>query len=68
MTEGTGRSAVRRVAVARGISLTGSGAAFTVLGSMVYRLTDESAIWLSLVSTMRRMSARLATRAASKSA
>ncbi len=48
MTEGTGRSAVRRVAVARGISLTGSGAAFTVLGYMVYRLTDESAIWLSL--------------------
>jgi MFS family permease len=48
MTEGTGRSAVRRVAVARGISLTGSGAAFTVLGYMVYRLTDESAIWLSM--------------------
>ena len=39
---------MRRVAVARGISLTGSGAAFTVLGYMVYRLTDESAIWLSL--------------------
>jgi MFS family permease len=48
MTEGTGRSAVRRVAVARGISLTGSGAAFTVLAYIVYRLTGESAIWLSL--------------------
>jgi len=34
--------------VARGISLTGSGAAFTVLGYIVYRLTDESAIWLSV--------------------
>jgi MFS family permease len=48
MTEGTGRSAVRRVAVARGISLTGSGAAFTVLAYIVYRLTGESAIWLSV--------------------
>ena len=41
MTEGTGRAAVRRVAVARGISLTGSGAAFAVLAYIVYRLTDE---------------------------
>ncbi len=48
MAEGTGRSAVRRVAVARGISLTGSGAAFTVLAYIVYRLTDGSAIWLSV--------------------
>ncbi|MBA3737080.1 MAG: MFS transporter [Actinobacteria bacterium] len=48
MTEGSGRSAVRRVAVARGISLTGSGAAFTVLAYIVYRLTGESAIWLSV--------------------
>jgi MFS family permease len=48
MAEGSGRSAVRRVAVARGISLTGSGAAFTVLAYIVYRLTDESAIWLSV--------------------
>jgi MFS family permease len=48
MTEGTGRSAVRRVALARGISLTGSGAAFIVLGVVVYRLTDGSAAWLSL--------------------
>jgi MFS family permease len=48
MAEGTGRSAVRRVAAARGISLTGSGAAFTVLAYIVYRLTGESAIWLSV--------------------
>lgn len=48
MKEGTGRSAVRRVATARGISLTGSGAAFIVLGVIVYRLTDGSAVWLSL--------------------
>jgi MFS family permease len=48
MTEGTGRSAVRRVAVARGISLTGSGAAFAVLAYIVYRLTGNSAIWLSM--------------------
>src|SRR5688500_15127449 len=48
MAEGSGRSAVRRVAVARGISLTGSGAAFTVLAYIVHRLTGESAIWLSV--------------------
>src|SRR4026209_2974566 len=48
MTEGTGRSAVRRVAAARGISLTGSGAAFAVLAYIVYRLTGNSAIWLSM--------------------
>src|SRR5918996_6156039 len=48
MTEGSGRSAVRRVATARGISLTGSGAAFAVLAYVVYRLTGESAVWLSM--------------------
>jgi MFS family permease len=48
MTEGTGRAAVRRVAVARAISLTGSQAAFAALAYIVYRLTDESAAWLSL--------------------
>ena len=48
MTEGIGRSAVRRVAAARGISLTGSGAAFAVLAYIVYRLTGDSAIWLSM--------------------
>lgn len=48
MTEGNGRSAVRRVAAARGISLTGSGAAFAVLAYIVYWLTGESAIWLSM--------------------
>jgi MFS family permease len=48
MTEGTGRAAVRRVAAARGISLTGSGAAFASLAYIVYRLTGESAIWLSM--------------------
>jgi MFS family permease len=39
---------VRRVAAARGISLTGSGAAFAVLAYIVYRLTGNSAIWLSM--------------------
>jgi MFS family permease len=48
MTEGEGRSAVRRVAAARGISLTGSGAAFAALAYIVYRLTGESAVWLSM--------------------
>jgi MFS family permease len=48
MTEGDGRSAVRRVAVARAISLTGSQAAFAALAYIVYRLTDESAAWLSV--------------------
>jgi MFS family permease len=48
MTEGTGRTAVRRVASARGISLTGSGAAFAALAYIVYRLTGESAVWLSV--------------------
>ena len=48
MTEGTGRSAVRRVAAARGISLTGSQAAFAALAYIVYRLTNESAAWLSV--------------------
>jgi MFS family permease len=48
MAEGKGRAAVRRVAVARGISLTGSGAAFTVLSIVVYELTGGSAEWLSL--------------------
>ncbi len=46
--EGTGRAAVRRVAVARGISLTGSGAAFAALAYIVYRLTGNSAVWLSV--------------------
>jgi MFS family permease len=48
MADATGRSAVRRVAVARGISLTGSGAAFAALAYIVYRLTDDSAAWVSL--------------------
>jgi MFS family permease len=48
MTEDTGRAAVRRVAAARGISLTGSGAAFAALAYIVYRLTGESAVWLSV--------------------
>lgn len=48
MTEGDGRSAVRRVAMARAISLTGSQAAFAALAYIVYRLTDESAAWLSV--------------------
>jgi MFS family permease len=43
-----GRSAVRRVAVARLISLTGSGAAFAALAYLVYRLTGGSSAWVSL--------------------
>ncbi len=48
MVEGTGRTAVRRVAAARGISLAGSGAAFAALAYIVYRLTGNSAVWLSV--------------------
>ncbi|HEX5938141.1 MAG TPA: MFS transporter [Actinomycetota bacterium] len=48
MAEASGRTAVRRVAVARGISLAGSGAAFAALAYIVYRLTGESAVWLSV--------------------
>ncbi len=48
MMDLTGRSAVRRVAAGRGISLTGSGAAFAALAYIVYRLTDGSAAWVSL--------------------
>jgi MFS family permease len=43
-----GRSAVRRVAAARLISLTGSGAAFAALAYVVYRLTGGSSAWVSL--------------------
>src|ERR671918_160243 len=46
MADVGGRSAVRRVAAARGISLTGSGAAFAALAYIVYRLTGESAVLL----------------------
>jgi MFS family permease len=48
MADVGGRSAVRRVAAARGISLTGSGAAFAALAYIVYRLTGDSAAWVSL--------------------
>jgi MFS family permease len=48
MGEGNGRTAVRRVALARAISLTGSQAAFAALAYIVYRLTDDSAAWISL--------------------
>jgi MFS family permease len=48
MTEGSGRTAVRRVAFARAISLTGSQGAFAALAYIVYRLTDNSAAWVSL--------------------
>ena len=48
MADASGRTAVRRVAVARGISLAGSGAAFAALAYIVYRLTGESAVWLSV--------------------
>jgi MFS family permease len=43
-----GRSAVRRVAAARLISLTGSGAAFAALAYIIYRLTGGSSAWVSL--------------------
>jgi MFS family permease len=43
-----GRSAVRRVAAARLISLSGSGAAFAALAYVVYRLTGGSSAWVSL--------------------
>jgi len=48
MVEGSGRTSVRRVAVARAISLTGSQAAFAALAYIVYRLTGNSAAWVSL--------------------
>jgi MFS family permease len=48
MAEGNGRAAVRRVAFARAISLTGSQAAFAALAYIVYRLTGNSAAWVSL--------------------
>src|SRR5919108_778935 len=48
MSEGNGRAAVRRVAFARAISLTGSQAALAALAYIVYRLTDNSAAWVSL--------------------
>lgn len=48
MADASGRTAVRRVALARGISLAGSGAAFAALAYIVYRLTGESAVWLSM--------------------
>jgi MFS family permease len=48
MVEGPGRTAVRRVAFARAISLTGSQAAFAALAYIVYRLTGNSAAWVSL--------------------
>ena len=48
MREGTGRTSVRRVALARAISLTGSQAAFAALAYLVYRLTGNSAAWVSL--------------------
>jgi MFS family permease len=48
-----GRSAVRRMAAARLISLTGSGAAFAALAYMVYRLTGGSSAWVSLALLAR---------------
>jgi MFS family permease len=48
MREGAGRTSVRRVAVARAISLMGSQAAFAALAYIVYRLTGNSAAWVSL--------------------
>ncbi|MGQ0668217.1 MAG: MFS transporter [Actinomycetota bacterium] len=41
------RIAVRRLALARSISLTGSGAAFTALAYIIFRRTGESATWVS---------------------
>ncbi|MEA2556846.1 MAG: Transrane secretion effector, partial [Actinomycetota bacterium] len=41
------RSAVYRLAIARGISIAGGAAAFTALMFAVYEKTHHSSIWLS---------------------
>jgi MFS family permease len=41
------RTAVRRLALARAISVTGSAAAYTALMFEIYDLTEESAVWLA---------------------
>jgi MFS family permease len=47
MTVRDGRSAVRRIALARLVDVTGSGAAFAALAFVMFRLTDRSASWVS---------------------
>ena len=47
MTARDGRSAVRRIAFARLVDVTGSGAAFAALAFVMFRLTDRSASWVS---------------------
>jgi len=42
-----GRSAVRRIALARLVDGTGSGAAFAALAFIMFQLTDRSASWVS---------------------
>lgn len=41
------RTAVRRLSLARAISVTGSAAAYTALMFEIYDLTEESAVWLA---------------------
>ena len=47
MPSRNGRSAVRRIALARLVDVTGSGAAFAALAFIMFRLTDRSASWVS---------------------
>src|SRR5918999_3898551 len=47
MTARGGRSAVRRIALARLVDVTGSGAAFAALAFIMFRLTGRSASWVS---------------------
>jgi MFS family permease len=47
MTAVGGRSAVRRIALARLVDVTGSGAAFAALAFIMFQLTGGSASWVS---------------------
>jgi MFS family permease len=47
MTARNGRSAVRRIALARLVDVTGSGAAFAALAFIMFMITDRSASWVS---------------------
>jgi MFS family permease len=48
MTDLTSRIAVRRIAVSRLISVTGSAAAYTALMATIYERTDHSPWWLAV--------------------
>ena len=47
MTARNGRSAVRRIALARLVDVTGSGAAFAALAFIMFMITGRSASWVS---------------------